>query len=293
MIPVFYRPEMSVADNASFSPSAGKPALAVADWQACKMPIELHSFEPVTQQQLMLVHDERYVLDVFNGDEPNGFGNTDPAVAQACLYTCGSMVAAAEHAVRHDAFVCSPTSGFHHAGRNFGGGFCTFNGLALAAHHIVTKLDRDVAIIDCDQHDGDGTRDIIEGRGGWTKRVTHSNMGQHRFTRVQPFYIWLEREMGKARAEDRVILYQAGADAHIRDPLGGFLYTNHLAERDGIVFYMAAMFSQPVVWNLAGGYLRDDNGSIKPVLEIHRNTMLQCARAKGIPLRSYYDQVPG
>jgi len=37
----------------------------------------------------------------------------------------------------------------------------------------------------------------------------------------------------------------------------------------------------PVVWNLAGGYQREPDGSIPAVLEIHDNTMRECARVFG------------
>jgi acetoin utilization deacetylase AcuC-like enzyme len=50
-----------------------------------------------------------------------------------------------------------------------------------------------------------------------------------------------------------LLLYQAGADPHIDDPLGGFLTTDELAERDRIVFSVAKEIGIPVVWNLAGG----------------------------------------
>jgi len=35
----------------------------------------------------------------------------------------------------------------------------------------------------------------------------------------------------------------------------------------------------PVAWNLAGGYQRTEDGGIGAVLEIHRNTMRECAAA--------------
>lgn len=279
-LPVFYRPEMSVADNPSFSPSAGKPAQAVADWMLNGLNIELRSFEPVTPAQLELVHDSRYVRDVLNGNEPNGFSNTDPAVAQACLYTCGSMLAAASHVAEHGGFACSPSSGFHHAHYDHGGGYCTFNGLALAARHLVLAHDRDVAIIDCDYHYGDGTHDILRRDFAWAKRVRHDTAGAKHFTRkdVQRFYNWLEAVVERACKERRVILYQAGADQHFADPLGGFLHTSQLSKRDSIVFRRAALSGIRVAFNLAGGYLRDETGSIEPVLDIHRNTVSEAAR---------------
>ena len=73
-----------------------------------------------------------------------------------------------------------------------------------------------------------------------------------------------------------VILYQAGADPHINDPLGGWLTTEQLAERDQIVFTMAKRLGIPIAWNLAGGYQTDEDGGIRPVLDIHDNTMRIC-----------------
>ena len=37
----------------------------------------------------------------------------------------------------------------------------------------------------------------------------------------------------------------------------------------------------PVVWNLAGGYQRDEQGTIEPVLALHRQTMDICAQIYG------------
>jgi len=69
-----------------------------------------------------------------------------------------------------------------------------------------------------------------------------------------------------------VILYQAGADPHINDPLGGWLTTEQLAERDRLVFETAKAMNLPIAWNLAGGYQKD----IRKVLDIHDNTMRAC-----------------
>lgn len=52
--------------------------------------------------------------------------------------------------------------------------------------------------------------------------------------------------------------------------------TEQLRRRDMIVFESARVMGLPVAWNLAGGYQRDEAGTIAPVLEIHRNTMRAC-----------------
>ena len=77
-----------------------------------------------------------------------------------------------------------------------------------------------------------------------------------------------------------VVLSQAGADPHRDDPLGGWLDTEELAERDYRVF-AAATLGIPVAWNLAGGY----QTPLRRVLDIHENTLLACGRvyASSIP----------
>ena len=159
-IRVFYSPEMSV-DSHGYSPSASKPEKVVADWSNAGLAIDIRPFEPATADELSEVHDRDHVLDVLEGRESNGHGNQILEVSQSCLWTVGSFVAATQEAVRNGHVACSPTSGFHHAGYDHCGGFCTFNGLMVAAHKMI-KADVAVAILDCDRHFGDGTQDIIE-----------------------------------------------------------------------------------------------------------------------------------
>ena len=77
------------------------------------------------------------------------------------------------------------------------------------------------------------------------------------------------------------VLYQAGADPHIDDPLGGWLTTKKMKERDMLVFSVAKRIGVPIAWNLAGGYQQDEDGGIRPVLDIHDNTMKECAAIYG------------
>jgi acetoin utilization deacetylase AcuC-like enzyme len=78
-------------------------------------------------------------------------------------------------------------------------------------------------------------------------------------------------------ADCDVVLYQAGADPHLNDPLGGWLTTAELLARDRLVFHALHELEVPVAWNLAGGYQREADGSIPKVLEIHDNTLRACA----------------
>ena len=133
-----------------------------------------------------------------------------------------------------------------------------------------------IAILDCDVHYGNGTDDIIA-RLGLQGRIIHHSMGQHFETREQAgpegihFEAWLANALTQCAAAD-LVLYQAGADPHLDDPLGGVLTEGEMFGRDIAVF--RAFRRKALVWNLAGGYQRDASGSIEHVLRLHRNTLV-------------------
>lgn len=282
-IPVFFSPEMSV-DSQGYSPSASKPEKVVADWNNAGLAIHIRSFVPATADHLSEVHDRDHVLDVLEGRESNGHGNQILEVSQSCLWTAGSFVAATHEAIKNGQVGCSPTSGFHHAGYDHCGGFCTFNGLMFAAQKMIAN-DVAFAIVDCDRHFGDGTQDIIE-RLHLEDRVPHWTYGRD----VPSGYHWTNFETQirqfinsfakQTEPGGRVLLYQAGADVHVNDPLGPGptkgMTDDDMRQRDRLIFTLCRDLRIPVVWNLAGGYQRDQHGGISKVLELHRATMEEC-----------------
>lgn len=271
-LPIFFDARM-VSSPDSYSPSARKPAEVVARLDACGIPVERHRPTPVTVDELSRVHDRAFVEGVLEGRIANGFGDRSTQVAASLPWTSGAMLSAARHAIAHRTMVLAPCSGFHHAGVRRASGFCTFNGLAVAAAALHHAGARTIGILDADYHYGDGTVEILGGRD-WVRHVT---VGE-RYTspeHARPFFEALPEMMESMRGCD-VLLYQAGADPHVDDPLGGFLTTEQLALRDAIVFRAARAMGLPVAWNLAGGYRRDANGGISEVLRVHENTARAC-----------------
>jgi acetoin utilization deacetylase AcuC-like enzyme len=265
---VFYTPQQTVLDNESFSPSAGKPAQVVESWKKLGLPIDIVAPEPVTPEQIALAHDPSYVQGVLSGTMANGFGNTKRSVADSLVWTVGSMVSAAIDAISTGSFAASPTSGFHHAGYAHGGGFCTFNGLIVAARILREKgLAKKVGILDLDRHYGNGSDEIIKKLG--LDFIQHYTFGQNGITPANAEK-WLEElpEIVRSFKGCDVLLFQAGADPHIDDPLGHVLTTEQMARRDQIVFEACSELGLPVAWNLAGGYQKP----IEKVLELHDNT---------------------
>lgn len=279
-IPVFYNPKM-VASAGSYSPSAGKAAPVVNEFTRLGLPVCLVQSGPARAEHLKIAHDAAYVDGVMLGLADNGFGNRRTEVADALPYQVGSLLDAclfvASADKRSHPVACSPSSGFHHAHFSRAQGFCTFNGLVISAMVLLQLgLARRVGIFDCDFHYGDGTDDILQ-RLRLTNRIEHFTAGGDASSRhPRTFLRGLSTKL-KAMAGCDLVIYQAGADMHADDPLGGLLNTQQMAERDRLVFWTAHTYRIPLVWNLAGGYQRDELGTIKPVLDLHAQTMKQCA----------------
>jgi acetoin utilization deacetylase AcuC-like enzyme len=268
-IDVYFSPKQ-LSNPETTSPSPRKPEFVVADWIEQDLPIRIVEPVPVSREQIARAHEGSYVDGVLDCLLLNGFRGRQRDVADSLPWTSGSFLSAARCALDNGLVACSPTSGFHHAGPASGYGYCTFNGLMVTA--LALKAEgkvRRVGILDCDEHYGDGTAEIIDQLGiDWIRHVSEEYAGAaagKRFIETLPAVV-------RGFAGYDLLIYQAGADPHIDDPLGGFLTTGELAERDRTVFSIAKEIGIPVVWNLAGGYQQP----LARVLEIHRNTMAAC-----------------
>jgi acetoin utilization deacetylase AcuC-like enzyme len=271
-MPVVYG-DLMVAPSKSYSPSSFKPQQLVEYLDRVGHALELHEPAALSCEDLCLAHDPSYVEGVLSCAISNGFGNRDAQTAATLRYTSGSLYRAACLALE-GGIAASFSSGFHHAGYRHGGGFCTFNGLVVAARRLfVEGRVKRVLILDADYHYGDGTDDILERLE--LDFVRHETLGEH-FHRPEQGedYLAAVQAIMDSLSQNPVdlILYQAGADVHRDDPLGGVLSTEQMARRDRIVFEGARARRLPLAWNLAGGYQRDEEGSILPVLRLHEQT---------------------
>ena len=272
-IPVFYSPKL-VANANSYSPSASKPSLVVESWQELGISIGLHEPIPATVDELCLAHSKSYVEKVLSCKADNGFGNRLPEVAASLPYTTGAFICAARKALENGQVAVAPVSGFHHAGFHESGGFCTFNGLIVAAQVLkIAGLVNKIGIIDFDHHYGNGSVEIIRHLGLSDWLFQYSAGAEYRRSDQAVEFLKRIPEIVSRFVDVDLILYQAGADPHIADPLGGFLTTAQLAERDRLIFENAKSWGIPIAWNLAGGY----QDFFRGVLNIHDNTLKACA----------------
>jgi acetoin utilization deacetylase AcuC-like enzyme len=90
----------------------------------------------------------------------------------------------------------SLSSGMHHAKHAHGAGFCSVNGLVVAALHAITRHDVTVTVLDLDAHAGGGTDELLRLHG--LDRVRHLDLT------VSPFdsYTHLVARPGDVNIED-------------------------------------------------------------------------------------------
>jgi acetoin utilization deacetylase AcuC-like enzyme len=275
---VWFNPEQT-AHMAAPHPSADKGRMLVERWTA-EVPhlFRLKASGPIDMERVKAVHDPRYVDRVMSLQEDNGYGTRDTAVVQALPYVLGSIVGSAIEASVGGALhiSCAATTAFQDAGYGYGGSYCTFNGLALAAHMVLASHLVDwVAIVDCSRHHGAGTEDILR-RVKMPGRVLHWSAGspENRDIPAERFHMEAFRFVRQKLPLGRgLVLYQAGADMHVNDPLGGRLNSEQMKLRDMRVFHAAGERGIPVCWCPAGGYQRDAAGTIRPVLDLHTQTL--------------------
>ncbi len=109
--------------------------------------------EPVSQELLLKVHSENMLKRV----EKTPYWET-------ALYSAGGTVQAAEKIWKGEidnAFIFTGV-GDHHAGRDFFGGGCYLNGIALAVANLRQKYGEiKFAVIDTDAHHGNGMWDLF------------------------------------------------------------------------------------------------------------------------------------
>lgn len=262
------------------SPSVNKPELVVAEWAKQNISMTFVPPTPCTPADLTLAHAGSYVEGVLKRQIQNGHGTFHQEVIDTLYYTTGSLVTAALLAVETGKNYASPTSGFHHASYSSGEGYCTFNGLVVAARKVQLAygLKTPVVILDCDDHYANGTVNILEHLDLVNIRQWNYGQQKYQIKHVPDFLKNLSRLVEFLVQGAAVCIYQAGVDSHIHDPYGSrTMMTSDLALRDRIVFETCAKLHVPVVWNLAGGYQQP----IQKVLELHTQTARIASEIEG------------
>jgi acetoin utilization deacetylase AcuC-like enzyme len=175
--------------------------------------------------------------------------------------------------------------GTHHAGTNWGEGFCLLNDQAMAANYLLNNnLALSILIIDLDVHQGNGTAQIFENE---SRVFTFSMHGANNFPYRKEvsdldiplpdgiadddylglLYNTLPRLIQQQKPD--FIFYLAGVDVLATDKLGKLALSKKACKmRDQFVFEQCIKHHIPVQVSMGGGY----SPQIKDIVEAHCNT---------------------
>lgn len=213
--------------------------------------------EKATQEDILLVH----TLEHYKGVKEKKYFDLDtpPLEIKYPLISVGGALKAAKIL---GFSICRPPG--HHAGRNFLGGFCYFNNIAIA----VTKLNKKAAILDLDVHHGNGTQDIFLG----SKNVLYVSLHQYPLypgtgkksiencinfplppgTSEETYLKTLGKALGKIEEfKPEILAISMGFDTFYKDPLANFLLKEESYFKIG---KKIASLQIPLFIVLEGGY---------------------------------------
>ena len=253
--------------------------------------IEPHA---ATDEEILRVHQRAYVGRVMAGTltpaevRRIGFPWSEQLVARSLRSTGAAVDAAA--AALEDGIAASLAGGTHHAGSDWGEGYCVFNDTAVAAREMQARgMVERVVILDLDVHQGNGTAEIfaadpsvftvsVHGARNFPLRKHPGDFdigledGADDSTYLAAVDAALDGALGGAGAD--LLLYIAGADPYAGDRLGRLSVSRAgLLERDRRVLAAARSVGLPVGIVCGGGYCAD----IGAIVEIHAGTMILAA----------------
>ena len=260
--------------------------------------VELIEPPALSADDLAVVHDAAYVQAVQRGEprhlaQSQGF-TWDPGLFPAVSASNGGMVAAALEALQHGVSG-SLSSGLHHARKGRGSGYCTFNGLVLAARKALEAEAKSVLILDLDAHCGGGTASLIEG----LVSIRQVDISVSRFddydgttnsvlemvTMAEGYIPFIQHHLEQIMLNPPgLVIYNAGMDPFEDCMTGGLAGINleMLRERERLVFSACRKQGVPIAFALAGGYV-SCSLSKERLVDLHRLTIEAAATGPTTP----------
>lgn len=187
---------------------------------------------------------------------------------------------AAQHGIAFNV-----AGGTHHAGSNWGEGFCLLNDQAIAANYLIAnQIYERILIIDLDVHQGNGTAEILQHKPRvftfsmhgeknfpFRKEVSDLDIGLDEGIEDEAYLSILSAALPKLYAQHhpQFIFYLSGVDVLSTDKLGKLsLSKAGCKERDRIVFQFCKDHQLPVQVSMGGGY----SPEIRDIVDAHCNT---------------------
>jgi acetoin utilization deacetylase AcuC-like enzyme len=262
------------------------------DALAAQLPeVTLSQAHPATDGELAFAHTVAYVEGIDSGTLPAAVYREigfpwNPTMADRARRSVGATLSAARMALSQGV-AANLAGGTHHAYANKGGGFCVFNDLAVAARVVQAEWGRmpradkrplQVAIIDLDVHQGNGTAHILrddasvftlslhgEKNFPFRKEASDLDVALPDGCGDADYMVALENALATLEGSftPGLVLYLAGADPHEGDRLGRLSLTKDgLMARDRRVFDWCWQRRVPCAFAMGGGYGKDLNDTV-------------------------------
>lgn len=251
--------------------------------------VNLFEPKPLAESVILWTHQKQYWEDLRDLKlEPRaqrriGFPLSAQLVEREVIIARGTIDAALFAIENGIAF--NIAGGTHHAGSNWGEGFCLLNDQAIAANYLLNKgLVSKILIVDLDVHQGNGTAEIFEkqssvftfsmhGEKNFPFRKEHSDLDIGLDDGIgDEAYLHKLRETLPILFEQHkpdFVFYLAGVDVLASDKLGKLCLSKEgCAERDRIVLQYCKEMGIPVQISMGGGY----SPHIKDIVDAHCNT---------------------
>jgi acetoin utilization deacetylase AcuC-like enzyme len=249
----------------------------------------IFSPKPISEEKILWTHDENYWQQLrdltLSAKEQRRIGfplsaqlvEREIRIAQGTIDGC--------HFAFENGIAFNVAGGTHHAGSNWGEGFCMLNDQAIAANYLLKEaLAKSILIVDLDVHQGNGTAEIFEhqpkvftfsmhGANNFPYRKERSDLDVPLPDKMEDdaYFILLKEALPKLIDEVKpdFIFYLAGVDVLATDKLGKLAMSREGCKaRDEFVLNLCHKNSIPVQVSMGGGY----SVQIKDIVEAHCNT---------------------
>lgn len=240
--------------------------------------------KPVSLEDLLRVHSKDYLNSLGRSDVvakilevpiarwlPNGL--LDWRVLRPMRSATGGTIAACRLALERGLAI-NIGGGFHHAAAGWGGGFCVYADVPIAAKILHDEgLLTKVLVVDLDAHQGNGTAAAIQD-WDWAKIADlyqgdlfpdekesedyplAVGMGLSGSEYLRLVHESLPEVLGTVKPD--LVIYNAGSDPFVDDPLAGFqLSLADIQERDLFVTTEVRGRGIPLAMVLSGGYSKE------------------------------------
>ena len=252
--------------------------------------VDLRVPQRASRDAILRAHDSAYIRRFFTGEltekEIRRVGLPwSPQIVRRTCYSAGGTIAACRAALSEKIAV-NLGGGTHHAFYDHGRGYCWLNDSAIAGRAMQAEgLAKNILIVDCDVHQGDGTAEIVSNDPAFFTFSIHgkNNFPYHKKnsdldielddgTDDRAYLDALEKGLAAATQKWKadLVIYLAGADPFEDDRFGRLCLTKEgLARRDRLVFERLQKLHLPVAVTMAGGYAPE----VHDIVDIHFQTV--------------------